>query len=66
MTTDPATAAAPDVPWGHSIVAHRVLGWCFHCEGVAPVAEAFGWRHHAQGEPVPDIEYARRVSDGAR
>lgn len=52
-----------DTPPGHSRVAHAKLGWCCHCKGVTPAAEVIGWRTYAQGEPVPDIEYARRVSE---
>lgn len=51
MTADhPTPARAPldgeGAPWGHSLAAHRVHGWCADCPGRDLAAEAVAWRVH--------------------
>lgn len=40
----PPADGPPSVPWGHSVAAHRVLGWCSHCPGHGPAEEVVAWR----------------------
>ncbi|WP_329368744.1 hypothetical protein OG896_24590 [Streptomyces sp. NBC_00669] len=46
MSSDqPHTGTEPDMPPpGHSIAAHRVLGWCVTCPGHTFTDEALAWR----------------------
>ncbi|GAA2948272.1 hypothetical protein ACFPN0_15220 [Kitasatospora cinereorecta] len=47
------------VPLGHSIPAHRVLGWCSHCPNRSLAEEVAAWqldaqeRHEADDVPGP-------------
>lgn len=50
---------AASAPWGHSQVAHALLGWCAHCDGADAVDEAVAWRvfavtGDAPPPPAPD------------
>jgi hypothetical protein len=46
-----ANAAGPSrqVPWGHSQVAHEVLGWCCLEDNRSNDDELLRWREHAIG-----------------
>lgn len=58
-------SSPPDlVPWGHSRVAHRQLGWCCHCRRIDAGAEVLGWRTLAQGLPAPGRSQALFWSAG--
>ena len=57
----------PAAPWGHSMAAHRALGWCSHCRDHGPAEEVVAWRarenkRHAREEAALAAAEAQRSS----